>query len=352
MRESELDRCKEEAKAPRKPFTDLTNRHYPLRGLDRAGVPGCFPDVATAAGLAGLCLPSVRTAQVNRRVASDPLPGKERRKFLDPIKEAENESACEEIPAIGPRVRFRSKSVAVLPQFLNTRGHTPTTGDSNLHDQVEDPSPEESTFSILGVPAEGDVTKGIDDGMNTDESHRGSEASHSPPPSPTLRQAASDEPTRRVKSVIDTLVPESHSTPAAVKFNAVPRHASSPPIHLTTSEPPCHPFDSLPTKGIEMPRPMPFNTFFLPPQTHKVARGQLVVLPSRTLLVDFREGERRQGRQGVEVLTISPGGEEVNINPHVTAISKLNPRSDPCVQRSAHEQPLLSCRAVRHVPPW
>ena len=78
MRESELDRCKEEAKAPRKPFADLTNRHYPLRGLDRAGVPGCFPDVAMAAGLAGLCLPSVRTAQVNRRVASDPLPGKQR----------------------------------------------------------------------------------------------------------------------------------------------------------------------------------------------------------------------------------------------------------------------------------
>ena len=58
---------------------------------------------------------------------------------------------------------------------------------------------------LRSVPAEGDVTKSIDDGMNTDESHRGSEASHSPPPSPTLRQAASDEPTRHISDFIPVL---------------------------------------------------------------------------------------------------------------------------------------------------
>jgi hypothetical protein len=158
------------------------------------------------------------------------------------------------------------------------------------------------------------MSKGMDDKNTEGLLSDLEEALHSPPPSPTLRQAALDEPTRRIKSIIDTLVPESHSTPAALKYNTVPRHVSSSPIELPPSEPPRHPFDNPPSRGTEVPRPKPFTTFFLPPQTHRVTRGQLVVLPSRTLLVDFREGERRQGRQGVEVLTISPDGEEVNIN--------------------------------------
>ncbi|KAF9777547.1 hypothetical protein BJ322DRAFT_1015597 [Thelephora terrestris] len=70
-----------------------------------------------------------------------------------------------------------------------------------------------------------------------------------------------------------------------------------------------------------MPRPRPFDTSLLPPQTHKIARGQIVVLPSRKLLVDFREGERRHGRQGIEVLTISPDGEEISVfsAPHLSS---------------------------------
>lgn len=54
------------------------------------------------------------------------------------------------------------------------------------------------------------------------------------------------------------------------------------------------------------------NTHRLKPQTHKVSRGQLVVLPSRSLLVDFREGERRKGGKGREVMVISPDGSTVS----------------------------------------
>lgn len=54
-----------------------------------------------------------------------------------------------------------------------------------------------------------------------------------------------------------------------------------------------------------------FNTRRLKPQTHKVSRGQLVVLPSRSLLVDFREGERRKGGRGKEVLVVSADGATV-----------------------------------------
>lgn len=55
----------------------------------------------------------------------------------------------------------------------------------------------------------------------------------------------------------------------------------------------------------------PLKTNLLKPKTHKVTQGQVIILPSRSLLVDFREGERRKGRKGDEVLVISPDGEQV-----------------------------------------
>jgi hypothetical protein len=48
------------------------------------------------------------------------------------------------------------------------------------------------------------------------------------------------------------------------------------------------------------------------PRTHKTSHGQLVVLPSRCLLVDLREGDRRAGGRGDRVLCISPKGQEVS----------------------------------------
>lgn len=58
-------------------------------------------------------------------------------------------------------------------------------------------------------------------------------------------------------------------------------------------------------------RPVPLNTTYLVPQTRKVVKGQLTILPSRSLLVDFREGDRRKGQKGNEVLLICPDGLEV-----------------------------------------
>ena len=66
-----------------------------------------------------------------------------------------------------------------------------------------------------------------------------------------------------------------------------------------------------------------FNTGRLRAETHKVSRGQLVILPSRSVLVDFREGERRKGRPGKEVLVISPDGRRV---------------SDTCPAQASHLQ--------------
>ena len=48
------------------------------------------------------------------------------------------------------------------------------------------------------------------------------------------------------------------------------------------------------------------------PQTYKIAHGQVVILPSRNLLVDLREGDRRSGGRGDRVLCVSPDGQEVS----------------------------------------
>ena len=299
-----------------KPF----NTRLPLgdsgRDSHRTGYRGNFLQVA---GPSTSVLPP-RIAQVNRRVVSDPVYGaKERRKFLDPIEEAVDEPGDGEGSPPGPRVRFRSKSVAAgVPSFLWARGRSPVTADGDTHD-----SSPESPVSIFGADeaegplfqAEGEKVKDVDDGVDTEELLGDfEEAFRTPVPSTTLRRAAYSDPIHRLKAILDAVVPESHSTPAASKPNVAPRcDPPSPPSPFPPSEPPHDPFDdpSLKNTGIVPQRPKPFNASFIPPQTHKVARGQLVVLPSRTLLVDFREGERRQGRQGVEVLTVSPDGGEV-----------------------------------------
>jgi hypothetical protein len=77
---------------------------------------------------------------------------------------------------------------------------------------------------------------------------------------------------------------------------------------------PCDVLDfkpSLPSMPVPSTRE-PLSTSLLPPKTHKLACGQLAILPSRSVLVDFREGERRAGRKGNEVIVVSPNGDQVN----------------------------------------
>ncbi|KAI0050392.1 hypothetical protein FA95DRAFT_1555710 [Auriscalpium vulgare] len=63
-----------------------------------------------------------------------------------------------------------------------------------------------------------------------------------------------------------------------------------------------------------------FSSAELPPKTHKTASGQVVILPSHAALIDFREGERRKGRKGDEVLTVSPDGQNIQVfkAPHLS----------------------------------
>ncbi|KAJ7780585.1 kinase-like domain-containing protein [Mycena maculata] len=77
---------------------------------------------------------------------------------------------------------------------------------------------------------------------------------------------------------------------------------------------------SLPPIPVGTTRPLPFTTALLSPDVHKTVHGQISVLPSSSLLVDLRGGERRRGQKGVEVLLINPQGTQIEIYsaPHLS----------------------------------
>ncbi|EIN12748.1 hypothetical protein PUNSTDRAFT_124455 [Punctularia strigosozonata HHB-11173 SS5] len=60
-------------------------------------------------------------------------------------------------------------------------------------------------------------------------------------------------------------------------------------------------------------RPIPFTTEHLKPQTYNVVYGQLQVLSSRSVMIDFRERERKRGNRGDEVLVVAPSGIVVKV---------------------------------------
>lgn len=71
---------------------------------------------------------------------------------------------------------------------------------------------------------------------------------------------------------------------------------------------------------------MRFNTSGLNSQTHKTAYGQVTILPSHALLVDFRESQRRKGLKGDEVIRIDSDGSTVG------AYDVLIAHADVCVR--------------------
>ncbi|KZV62449.1 hypothetical protein PENSPDRAFT_758680 [Peniophora sp. CONT] len=65
---------------------------------------------------------------------------------------------------------------------------------------------------------------------------------------------------------------------------------------------------------------LPWSTLQVPPKTHKTTSGQVVILPSHSTLVDFREGERRKGKKGDEVIVVSADGLTIQVfsAPHLS----------------------------------
>ncbi|KAI9509218.1 hypothetical protein F5148DRAFT_1189424 [Russula earlei] len=95
-----------------------------------------------------------------------------------------------------------------------------------------------------------------------------------------------------------------------------------------------HPLPSYPGTSTREP----LSTSLLPSMTHKLACGQLAILPSRSVLVDFREGERRKGRKGDQVMVVSPNGDQIHIfsAPHLSTPCCL---AEPIVTHSLNALP-------------
>lgn len=92
--------------------------------------------------------------------------------------------------------------------------------------------------------------------------------------------------------------------------------SSDRPSHIPVVASPAEPSleeCATPAIPIGTTRPTPFTTFYMPPRSHKTVQGQLTVLPSSSLLVDFREGERRRGNPGTQVFIVSPDGLHVSL---------------------------------------
>ncbi len=100
--------------------------------------------------------------------------------------------------------------------------------------------------------------------------------------------------------------PETHHPHLHIpELDVYPYATHVPPCDLPATETPPLPSLSEPSTR------EPLSTSLLSSKTHKLAHGQLVILPSRSVLVDFREGERKKGKKGDEVMVVSPIGDKV-----------------------------------------
>lgn len=105
---------------------------------------------------------------------------------------------------------------------------------------------------------------------------------------------------------------------------------------------------STPRLPIGTTRPRKLTTYPLMPHTHKMTHGHIVILPSRSLMVDLREGERRKGRRGNEVLVIDPSGEPVSL-PDMFWFFILTTFIGGGLQRASSEHTVLFDRAYMHL---
>ncbi|KAJ7175802.1 kinase-like domain-containing protein [Mycena filopes] len=128
------------------------------------------------------------------------------------------------------------------------------------------------------------------------------QVSSSSPPLISQPEASKQPPRSQGRASLD--VPDSYLTASPPVCSLVP--AVVPDLHRSILQ-------SIP---VGTTRPVPFTTALLSPEMHKTVHGQISVLPSLSLLVDLREGERRRGQKGAEVLVINSQGTEA---PHLSS---------------------------------
>jgi hypothetical protein len=145
-----------------------------------------------------------------------------------------------------------------------------------------------------------------------------------PPENNSGRVTASESkssrpPTSYVRSLSRTSSHLESRTRTCSEFSLPSTLAPSPNVPPAPRLLPCHDISRRPLSPPNVPSPssqklVPFDTTSLQPQTHKTAHGVITVLPSHSLLVDLRESERKAGKRGDEVITISENGFKVRVS--------------------------------------
>ncbi|KAL1689133.1 hypothetical protein GGG16DRAFT_58466 [Schizophyllum commune] len=133
----------------------------------------------------------------------------------------------------------------------------------------------------------------------------------SPSDRPTLVEVKPAQP-------VTAFAPQAHS--AAPKFTSS-SHRAAPSRCVQPTAPSRHPQPITEPLPIGTVRPTPFSTHLMAPKSHKALHGQVTVLPSRSLLIDFREAERRRRGKGTAVLVVSADGGRIMVYsaPHLSA---------------------------------
>ncbi|KAI5827939.1 hypothetical protein K523DRAFT_373999 [Schizophyllum commune Tattone D] len=137
--------------------------------------------------------------------------------------------------------------------------------------------------------------------------HRTFVVSSTPSDRPTLVEVKPAQRTNVFAPQADSAAPKSITLPSDDR-----PHPAAPSRHpQPTPEP-------LPIGTV---RPTPFSTHLMAPKSHKALHGQVTVLPSRSLLIDFREAERRRGAKGTAVLVVCADGGRIKVYsaPHLSA---------------------------------
>lgn len=110
---------------------------------------------------------------------------------------------------------------------------------------------------------------------------------------PILKPTDSTTTTAAKESKISVHLPEARPKPSSQKENITP------------------PLNPLSHISVGSTRPIAFNTALLVPKTHKTTHGTLTILPSGSILVDFRESQRKVRQRGNEVMIINGNGDKV-----------------------------------------
>ncbi|KDQ62377.1 hypothetical protein JAAARDRAFT_189704 [Jaapia argillacea MUCL 33604] len=167
---------------------------------------------------------------------------------------------------------------------------------------------------------------------------------------------------REVAAVVDKLVPlgQNYPPPASAESGSFNVHTAPVTINTNVNQveaPPSPPSSAVP---VGTTRPIPFSTLHLAPHTHKLSNGQITILPSRSVVVDLREKERRRGGKGDEVFLVDPGGKTVSIYsaPHLsTACCLAEPKAaypiqnlPPAYWKQYSDAALVILQMKRHTP--